>query len=200
MAEEQTNTETNTNQEPNSNPKEQVDKVRESMAKQITEERNARLELEKQLEQRNQLEQEQENERLKANEEYKTLLEKRELELKEKDELLATTEKSLTQKYNELLQDNAIVKMGITDEIQILGLKAKYSRAEDAPDFSEWLTAQNIDTKPSGKSSGTVGTISTKTNEPTTIPLTHAEASNMTREQKAQARQALRDRARGIIG
>jgi DNA repair exonuclease SbcCD ATPase subunit len=199
MENEQTNQTEQTNEEP-SNPKEQVEKVRESMKKQITEERNARLELEKQLEQRNQQEQEQEDERLKANEEYKALLEKREEELRAKDELLQTTEQSLTQKYNELLQDNAIVKMGITDEIQILGLKAKYSRAEDAPDFSEWLTAQNIDTKPTGKSSGTVGSISTKTNDPVNVPLTHAEARNMTREQKAQARQALRDRARGIVG
>ena len=177
----------------------QADKVRESMKGQILEERNARIALEQKLASREQADKDAEKKELEAKEQYKTLLEQTQAEYTAKEADYQTKQAQLENKYDSLLQDTAIVKAGVTDELTILGLKAKYASTEDAPIFADWLTDQNI-VKDTGRPSGNAGNVSTKGIEPAQIPTTYAETSNMTREQKAQARQVIRDNARNSFG
>lgn len=165
MAEE-TNTEQTTTtetQETKSYSKEQYDGLKNNLVNQIGELRSELDAFNVERDERAKADADAENARLIENNQHKELLEKSQAEWQaERDELTKGIETMKAEKFNMGL-DNTLVKSGITDEIQILGLKAKYSSTPDAPDFAEWLTAQKI--SPKGVSSGTVGTVSASATE-----------------------------------
>ena len=161
-----TNTETTqTQEESKTYSKEQYDNMKNNFIGQINDIKSELGTLSKEREERSQADSEAENQRLKANEDYKALIEKNQTDYKtELDELKANLQ-SQQNTNNTLLQDNALATNGITDVIQMAGLKAIYNGTQDAPDFSEWLTTQNLDTKPIGKPSGNAGNVNAKPNE-----------------------------------
>ena len=173
-----TNTETTqTQEESKTYSKEQYDNMKNNFIGQINDIKSELGTLSKEREERSQADSEAENQRLKANEDYKALIEKNQTDYKtELDELKANLQ-SQQNTNSTLLQDNALATNGITDVIQMAGLKAIYNGTQDAPEFSEWLTTQNLDTKPQGKSSGNAGNVNSKPVESLDQRLSSADPS-----------------------
>lgn len=201
MAEEQTNEQQTTETETKTYSEEQYNSLKGNLVGQIGELKNELGTFKSQAEERAKQDAELENQRLAENNQHKELLEKSQSDWNnERDELTKQIE-SFKVKETNMIQDNVLLTNGITDEIQILGLKAKYRGTEDAPDFGEWLTTQNLVPENKGKPSGNTGHVKQSSVNQVNIPTTHAEAQGMTREQKAKAREAIRANARsGLIG
>ena len=157
------NNTTETNPEPDkSYSKEQYDGLKGNLVNQISELKTQLDTFSKEREDRAAADSEAETQRLKANDDYKAIIKKNQSEFAAKEEEYKANEVQLQNQFTSLQQDNALVKNGITDEIQILGLKAKYASTEDAPVFGEWLTAQEIAPKDNGRSSGNAGNVNSK--------------------------------------
>lgn len=162
MTEETTETTTTETQDDKSYSKEQYDGLKSNLVNQISERDNRLKELETAEAQRVEADKLAESEKLAQNNQHKELLEKSQAEWQaERDELTKSIETMKTEKFNMGL-DNTLISNGITDEILILGLKAKYKSTEDAGDFAEWLTAQDLAPKDQGRSSGNAGKVSGK--------------------------------------
>jgi len=165
MTEENNNTTQTNPEQAKSYSKEQYDGLRDNFVGQIGDLKTQLETLTKERDERVQADSQAETERLKEQENYKALLEKSQSEYQAKIDELTSNETALKSQFQSLQQDNALVTAGITDEIQILGLKAKFQSAENAPDFAEWLTAQDLATKDTGRSSGNAGNVSAKPND-----------------------------------
>ena len=156
-------TEQNNNPEPEkSYSKEQYNGLRDNFVGQINELKGQLDSLNKEREERASKDSEIETQRLKANDDYKAIIEKNQAEYQSKEEEYKANQAQLQNQFTSLQQDNALVKSGITDEIQILGLKAKYQGTDDAPDFADWLASQDLVTKDTGRPSGNAGNVSSK--------------------------------------
>lgn len=162
MTEEQTNEQQQTETETKTYSKEQYDSLKGNLVGQIGDLKGELETFKTQSEERAKQDADAENARLAENNQHKELLEKSQSDWNaERDELTKQIE-SFKVKETNMIQDNVLLTNGITDEIQILGLKAKYRGTKDAPDFGEWLTTQNLAPENKGKSSGNVGNVSSK--------------------------------------
>ena len=159
-------TEQNNNPEPDkSYSKEQYDGLKSNLVNEIRELKGQLDIHSKEREERAAKDSEIETQRLKANDDYKAIIEKNQAEYQAKEDEYKANQTQLQNQFTSLQQDNALVKSGITDEIQILGLKAKYQGTDDAPDFADWLASQDLVSKDNGRSSGNAGNVSTKPND-----------------------------------
>ena len=100
----------------------------------------------------------QEQEQLAEQSKFKELLESERNDWTSQKTELESKLKSLEMEKKDAVQNSTLAKLGVTDEITMLGLKTKYSTLEDAPDFSEWLPTQ-IKEAPRGRSTGSVGSV-----------------------------------------
>jgi len=87
----------------------------------------------------------QDRERLAKNEEWKTLAEqeaekRQAVEAKYQAELQAAQQRLVTME-----RDNLLAKAGVANEFILEGIKARYDKLEDAPEFGEWLEALKVE-------------------------------------------------------
>lgn len=200
MAEE-TNTPQSTEEAPRTYSQEYVDNLRKGVSTEVTEARTELETLRAQVAERTAADEAAKSKELEEQGKFQELLTAKEQALSEQTAAFQAKEQAYQKQLASVQQDNVLATSGITDPVTIAGLKALYASTEDAPDFAEWITAQNLaPTKPAGKPSGAVGNVSQTPSEPMAILKTQADVAGMTREQKAEYRQALKQSARATFG
>jgi hypothetical protein len=201
MTEETNNTPQPTEETPRTYSQEYVDNLRKGVSTEVTEARTELETLRAQVAERTAADEAAKAKKLEEQGKFQELLTAKEQALTEQTAAFEAKEQAYQKQIASVQQDNVLANSGIADPVTIAGLKALYASTEDAPNFAEWITAQNLaPTKPTGKPSGAVGNVAQTPSEPTAMPMTHADVAGMTREQKAQIREAVRANARGNLG
>ena len=196
------NTETTQTNEPEQTyTKEQMESLRSNIGAEAAKYKDELSELRQQLEARTNADAEAERKQLEEQGKIKELLEQERGTFATEKEADQKRIADLRSELDNTKQDAALAIAGVKDEIRIEGLKAIYTRTPEAGTFAEFLQTQNItpDRAP-GKPSGAVGTVPQGGDAQVYVPTSHEEARGMTREQKAQAREAIRNQGRGIVG